>query len=287
MIGIFLALFSAFFESLKDVTSKKVLKNVDEYVAAFSLRFFALPVLLLVLVLAKIPTIQEGFWGALFLSGSLNFLATILYMKAIKTSDLSLTIPLVNFTPLFLLITSPFMVGEFPQTIGIIGIFTIVVGAYLLNVQERQKSLTAPFQALLKEKGPRLMLLVAFIWSISSNIQKIGVLNSSPVFYALAENIFLSFLLFPVMLYKSPQGLRTIKNEIKSLFPIGFFSALVLTFQMIAIGLTLVVYVISIKRMSTLLSVLFGHFLFREKDVKQRLLGAAVMVLGVLLIALA
>lgn len=287
MAGVLLALFSAFFESLKDVTSKKVLKNVDEYVAAFSLRFFALPTLLLVLYLVKIPTIQEGFWGALLLSGSLNFLTTILYMKAIKASDLSLTIPLVNFTPLFLLATSPFMLGEFPKTLGIAGVLTIVAGAYLLNVGERRKSLFAPLKALLREKGPRLMLLVAFIWSISSNTQKIGVMSSSPAFYALAENIFLSLLLLPLMLYKSPQSMRTIRNEIKFLFPIGFFSALVLTFQMIAIQLILVAYVISIKRMSTLLSVSFGHFLFKEKDVGKRLLGAAVMVLGVVLIALA
>lgn len=286
-MGIFLALSSAFFESLKDVTSKRVLKNVDEYVAAFSLRFFALPTLLLVLYLAKIPNIQEGFWGALFLSGSLNFLTTILYMKAIKASDLSLTIPLVNFTPLFLLITSPFMLGEFPKTLGIAGILTIVAGAYLLNVEAARKSLFAPLKALLREKGPRLMLLVAFIWSISSNIQKIGVESSSPAFYALAENIFLSLLLFPLMMHKSSRGLRTLRTQIKPLFSIGFFSALVLTFQMIAIQLTLVVYVISIKRMSTLLSVSFGHFLFKEKDIGKRLLGTAVMVLGVLLIALA
>ncbi|MGZ7066894.1 MAG: hypothetical protein ACXVHT_01170 [Methanobacterium sp.] len=45
-------------------------------------------------------------------------------------------------------------------------------------------------------------------------------------------------------------------------------------------------YVIAIKRTSTIMSVLFGSLIFKEKGIKGRLLGAGIMVLGVILITL-
>jgi len=68
--------------------------------------------------------------------------------------------------------------------------------------------------------------------------------------------------------------------------PIGLFSALSLIFQMAAINLTLVAYVISIKRTSAIMSVLFGYLIFKERGIKERLIGVTIMIIGVLLIVL-
>ncbi len=151
------------------------MKNIDVYTVSWALRFFALPFLLPLLLFIEIPKLGNEFWSALFINGVLNVLATILYMKAIKQSDLSITIPMIAFTPIFLLITSPLLVGEFPNAFGLIGIILGVVGAYMLNIKEIRNGYLAPFRALLKEPGPKLMLAVAFIWSITSNYDKIGV----------------------------------------------------------------------------------------------------------------
>ena len=59
-----------------------------------------------------------------------------------------------------------------------------------------------------------------------------------------------------------------------------------LIFQMTAISLTLVSYVVSIKRSSTVLGVLWGFFIFNEEGIKARLLGSLIMLTGVILIAL-
>jgi uncharacterized membrane protein len=53
---------------------------------------------------------------------------------------------------------------------------------------------------------------------------------------------------------------------------------------MIAIQLTLVSYVIAIKRSGMLLSVLIGVIFFGERGLRQRLAGALLMSLGVALI---
>jgi len=55
---------------------------------------------------------------------------------------------------------------------------------------------------------------------------------------------------------------------------------------MTAVSLGIVSYVISIKRTSILFTVLFGFFIFKERNIRSRLMGAIIMILGVLLITL-
>jgi len=207
-------------------------------------------------------------------------------MRAIKVSDLSITVPLVAFTPLFLLMTSPLMLGEFPAPLGVIGILLIVLGSYLLNIKSVSKGFLGPIKALLKEKGAKLMLFVAFLFSITSNIDKIGVQNSSPIFWAFSINLFVMLAIIPLIFYKSEHDFSSIKTDFKVLFPIGFFSALAIIFQMLAISLILVAYVISIKRASVIFGVLWGYLIFNEKGIKERFTGALVIVIGVALITL-
>jgi uncharacterized membrane protein len=281
-----LSFLTALCESLKDVFSKKGLANVDEFVIAWALRFFALPFLLPMLFFVKIPALGKQFWPALLIGGSLNVVTTILYMKAIKQSALSLTVPMVAFTPLFILVTSPLIVGEWPNFWGVLGVLLIVAGSYVLNLGERQRGCLAPFRALLQERGPRLMLITAFLWSITANFDKIGVRNSSPLFWSITLAAFAVLVLFPVMLYQSQRAIKQIPMRLRALLPIGFFGAMTAILQMTAISLTLVAYVIAIKRTSAVMSVVWGHLIFKEKGVKERLVGAGIMVVGVLLISL-
>lgn len=286
MIAFIFAFLTAIFESFKDLFSKRGLKAVDEYMASFSFKFFALPFLLPLVFIYGIPHLGSNYLIALIIDGLLNVVTITLYMRAIKVSDLSITVPLVAFTPLFLLVTSPLMLGEFPAPLGVVGILLIVLGSYLLNIRSVSKGLLGPFKALLKEKGAKLMLIVAFLFSITSNIDKIGVQNSSPIFWAFSINLFVMLVLIPLIFFKSEHDLSSIKTDFKVLFPIGFFSALTIIFQMIAISLTLVAYVISIKRASVIFGVLWGYFIFNEKNVGERLTGTSVMVIGVALITL-
>ncbi len=286
MIWVVFAFLTAFFESIKDVLSKKSLKEIDEYVVAWSLWFFPIPLLLIILFITGIPSIEPSFWLILIIGGICNVFATIFYMKSIKHTDLSLSVPLLAFSPLFLLFTSPLLVGEFPNQYGLIGVLLIVLGSYMLNIKKRSKGIIEPFHALIKEKGPRFMLLVAVIWSISANIDKIGVKNSTPFFWITMMAIFVSLSLFPIVVHRFPKERKTSKNWVKALIPIGLIYGLTILNQMIAINLAMVPYVISIKRTSTILAVVWGFLIFKEKNIKDRLAGVIIMIVGVLFITL-
>jgi len=286
MIWLLFASLTAFFESLKDVTSKRGLRHFDEYVIASSLIVYQLPFLLPLLFFIEIPELGEHFWPALGAGTVLNLIAIIFYIKAIKHSDLSITVPIVNFTPLFLLITSPLILGEYPPLLGYPGILLIVVGAYVLNIRAGADGFLGPIKALFTRRGPRYMLVTAFFWSISANIDKIGLENSSTIFWAISITVCIAVGMLTIMIVKSRQHMKDIPRNLPILFPIGLFGALTLLAQMTAISLTLVAYVIAIKRLSTALSVFWGYLIFKEENIRSRLVGVFIMIFGVLLITL-
>ena len=291
MLWFVFAFLAAFFDSTKGVFSKKSVKNIDEYIVAWVSRFFTLLFLLTAFLFIEIPEIGDRYLIALLIGGSLNTITTVLVIKALKYSDLSVVAPIATFTPLFLLITSPLITGEIPTTFGLLGVFLIVFGSYMLNIKKMGDGYLAPFKAILKERGALLMLITAFLWSISSNIDKIGIQNSAPIFWTISVNAFVTLVLFPAALFrlrklKSPFAGEKLFQGLKTLIPMGLVAALTLACQMTAMSMALVIYVISIKRISAVISVLFGHFIFKEKNVKERLIGSAIMIAGVLFIAL-
>jgi drug/metabolite transporter (DMT)-like permease len=159
----------------------------------------------------------------------------------------------------------------------------IVAGAYRLKAGESKAGLLAPLRALLAERGPRLMLLVAFIWSVSANFDKIGARNSSPLLWATALNMFIAAALLPLVLHRR-RGKRLLPDGLKGLFLIGTAGGLGSICQMTAITLTLVPYVIAIKRTSILMSSLWGHLRLGETGLRERLPATLMMSVGVALL---
>jgi uncharacterized membrane protein len=164
------------------------------------------------------------------------------------------------------------------------GILLIVAGAYLLNIQRFDEGILSPIKALFEERGPVLMLSVAFIWSITANVDKIGVLNSSPIFYSFTLSGALTVGLFIAMHLRSKKYPEQIKRNLRGLVPIGLFFSLGILSQMTAIEMTLAPFVIAIKRTSILIGSIYGFVVFKESNLRERLLGASIMILGLLMI---
>ncbi len=219
-------------------------------------------------------------------SGLLNVIALIQLMRALQSSDLSLTAPFITFTPIFLLLTSPWLVGEFPGLPGVLGVLLIVGGSYILAIHNSHISLADPFFAMWKEKGPRRMLMVAAIYSVTSNFDKIGVQHSSPLFWSVSINAFMVAGLLTIWFFMR----RTAKGHYEAhqyglLILIGLFSAITLVTHNMAMNLASVSAVVAVKRTSVLFAVLWGFFILRETSIRQRLTGTALMVLGIGLVA--
>jgi drug/metabolite transporter (DMT)-like permease len=270
---------------LQDVVGKKIIGRVDPHVVAFSWIFFSLPLLTVCILIKGIPPLGPLFWKALIISLTFLTFASVFYFKAIKYSDLSIAVPMLAFTPLFLLITSPVILGELPRPLGIIGIVFIVIGSYVLRLKEGYKSFLEPLKRLISEKGVRYMLMVAVLFSVSGNMDKVGVIHSSPFMWIFMLHCLLSVTLGGIMLKKATGIRRQIRETWPFLTALGVCNGVGLIFQMIAIKMTLVPYLIAVKRTSVIMTSLFGLFLFREKGLRERLIGVILMVLGVFMIS--
>jgi drug/metabolite transporter (DMT)-like permease len=272
--------------STSDALTKRALAFRDEYFVAWVRLLFSLPVLIVSFIFIEIPPLDAAFWTATIIALPLEIIAIILYTKALKLSPLSLTMPFLSMTPLFLIATSYLIVGEKITVWGGTGIMLIASGSYMLNIHKVHITFLEPIRAILKERGSVLILIVAFIFSITSSLGKVAIEHSSPVFFGSVYFILVTLFFTPIALLKN-RGQTSLKaGDIIPLSSIGITYSLMILFHMVAMSMTQVAYMISVKRMSLLFSVLYGYFLFRENRLSERLIGSIIMFMGFLFIVL-
>jgi len=289
MHWVFLSLASAFFLATSDAIAKKAVHDNNEYLVAWFRLIFTLPVVIAALLFVPIPDLDADFYRAFFLALPIELVTIILYIKALKISPLSLTLPFLALTPVFLIAVSYLVLDETVSLVGGMGILLIAAGSYMLNIEEVRKGMSAPFKAIVREKGSLFMIAVALLYSITSSAGKMAIEHSSPVFFGAAYFIALNIAYIPLGLYMGRHDLKAFirgKRYISLLLP-GLFYGLMVLAHMEAIKLTKVAYMISVKRTSLLMGVLYGYFLFREKNIRERLLGALLMFAGFVLVVIA
>lgn len=287
-IWIPLTLITAFSIATSDAFAKRALAAHDEYLIAWLRLALALPVLFLALLFVPRPPLDRDFFVASFAALPFEIVAMVLYIKALKISPLSLTLPFLSLTPVFLIVVPYLLLGEKVSSAGAAGVLLIAAGSYTLNLKEFRKGIFEPFLAIRKERGSLYMILVAFIFSFTSTLGKMAIEHSSPVFFGTFYYTVVVLVFAPLALRRSGVKMREIVRGgavRASLIP-GMCHSVVIITHMIAVSMTKVAYMISVKRLSLLIGVLYGHLLFREPGIGERLAGTALMLAGFALIVL-
>ena len=221
------------------------------------------------------------------ITSAINAVAVIIYIKAISEGDISEVMPMMSITPIILLLTSPLLLGEFPPFVGLLGILSIVLGSYILNIDLRNKDIFAPFKSLVRNKGTRYMLIVSAMWGFSANYDKIAINNSSILQHLIFMNLFIFISLTIYLLIKKKLRWSKIKPVKYNLLAISTFTVGTYVFHMTALSMTFLAYVVAMKRMAGPISVVLGHYFLKEPNIRARLVGSLVMVGGVIMILLA
>jgi drug/metabolite transporter (DMT)-like permease len=285
-LWIIYSLLTALSLATSDALTKRALASGDEYFIAWARILFALPLLLTGLCFVEIPSLDRTFWLATFCALPLEIVAIILYTRALKVSPITLTMPFLALTPVFLIVTSYLIVGERVSAYGGIGIAIMAIGGYTLQFHKMQHSLIEPFKAIFREKGSVLIIIVAFIFSITASLGKLAIEHSSPVFFGGFYFVLVFIAFTPVVFLKSRQPIKIMKKDVKALAWIGATYGMMIFFHMIAVSMSNVAYMVSIKRTSLLFSVVFGHFLFKEEKITEKAIGAFIMFTGFVWIVL-
>ncbi|MCK9630382.1 MAG: DMT family transporter [Methanoregula sp.] len=290
--------------SLYFIANKKFLQSIGPDILAASGFLFTSFFLLSIAVSRGIPALGPDFVFAVAATSTINVAATTLIFWALKSTDISLAVPMLSFTPLFLLVTAALLLHETPSVIGFTGIIIIVTGSYILNTAAEHTRLLDPFRSMVSHPGIFSMLIVSFLYAIAIGFDKMVVLNSDTVFgsgvvFLVIGSGFLGILLLKRRSERKRSGLSvstpvvtagTSYRHHRDILVAGMAIGLIVTIEAMAINTAyleqIAPYVIAIKRMSILITVLYGTVVFHEGGIIRRISGAGLMVCGVVLILL-
>lgn len=320
MTWLLLAAATAALYALHGAWTKRITDEVSRLSATWALFAFSFPLLAGYLALRGMPAVEAGFWPALAANLFVLYpLSMYLFVSAMRKGDLGLTYPLLALTPILVVPVEWTLLGEAPRPRGMAGILLVIAGVYLLNFRKEDASLWAPFRAVAADPGARRGLAVAALWAVGGTVDRVAVVHSSAALYGTAITGGLTLLgLIPLAWTGAfrrpgagsggpvpgaeaapdvpsdggeagagPESASILTPRAGKLLLVqGLLFGLMFVCQMEALRLSLAAYVITIKRTGTLLSVLLGWAYFEEGLVRKRLLGAAVIVAGIALVAL-
>lgn len=283
----FFSLLSAFSQATYQAMAKKFTRGLSPYFLGSGPFFAALPILLFYAVSGHWPHLNHQFYFAAAITTFLNVAATILFLKAVSNIELSLAAPILALTPVFNLFTSFIILNERPNVWGALGVMIVVLGLLIvLHKHQKKGDFEVPLKTKQEKIGLAFLFSVAAIYSISSNFDKISAQNSPMPF----GSIFVSALIgLGIFLIRAAKGERGIFENKKNFMKVFLLGAAVIIASLVwyrALSGGFVVYTLTIKRLSGLIGVGYGYFLFKEKNIKQKFAGALVVLIGLGLIIL-
>ena len=281
------SLIFAIWTSIAMLISKRLLVGVKPIVFLVVSVAVALPFMLGALFIFGIPTFTPRFFELLFISSFFDIAAALLYYKAIEISEISLLAPISSFNPIFTTMFAYFLLDEKPTPVKFLGIFVVVFGAYLLNVKDVKHGLLKPFKSLFSNRGVQLFMITNVLWGLTPVFQKNAQLQTtphSPLAVPLIEGVMITLMLSPVLFRKETAVFTKINLKILLFF--GFMTTVAQFAAMSAFVLTNVGYATAIFRLSILFSIILGAVFFNERNIRERFIGASVMLLGTILIAI-
>lgn len=284
------SLFFAFASSVGISITKKLTSRMNLFLLILAQGVFLSPFMLLIILLSGgFPNPFPSFYPLILIAAILDFFAVIFSMYAIKTSPISLISPISSFNPVFTTIIAFVALHEILNPAKILGIVIIVLGAYLLNVSELKGGMLLPFKKLFTNKGVLFFLLANLIWAITPIFQKQAIFQTEPViplFASFFEGLVVMAFFIPLVLARTRSKSAQIKKSWKLLLLLGSLGALAQWAAFTAFSLASLGAVTAIFKLSTLFTIILGGVFLKEERIKERFLGASVMVIGAILLAL-
>ena len=284
-MGMLLAIFSAFLWSLFDVARKKAVENNSALKVIFIIilsQFFFFSCLLV------ISNLQINL-RAYFLLGTflviLNVLSLYLFLLVLKSGKISIYIPMLSFTPFFSAIYSKLILNEELVFMQYLGMFFIVLGSLTLHSSQfnSQTKLSINFN-LLNNRNLFYILIVSIIWSLTPVLDKECLKYTGVYLHGFLQS-FGMLLLFALIFLNSKKYKSTLMK--KTRYDIILFLIIILGFlttfiQLVALQYVFVAELESLKRgVGIVLSLVFGHFIFKEEINLKKIFSVIIIICGV------
>lgn len=294
MIDYFYILGRILANPMTNVMQKKLTnRQVDSFFIVFA-SYTLLTVMGIMLFSILRPTLSEiddKFWVSILLASVIDAAGNIFSVKSLREIELSVFGPLNAYKPVVATATAALLLQEFPSWLGLLGIFIVIIGSILLNYKPKLSWKETSLKKIFHARGFWFRLLAILLYSISVVYLKESIIYSSPlitlIFWSLFGWIFLVLLSLLFALLKSlnfRENIYLINDEKKAYFGLTFFFFITQLFTLLVFKNNFVGYSLAIFQLSALLNIFLGHQFFREKNIRFKLIGTLVMVIGIILI---
>ncbi len=285
-----LSLSAAMFLSSLYIMDRRFLSNQNLNPFVFSSfattlgAFFA--TILAVIVIGEVPEISGR---ALLFGigiGLLGSLGSYSYYYALRNNEASHVAPFSKFTSVFSMVFAVILLGESVNTMTVAGVFLVGLGGYLATKRNKHGH-------PMIDKAVILIICATFFWAIRGIPEKIILSEIHPLalaaIAALTRCTVSTFIGAGVMnrQWNAFAG-QLIKNarDMKLLLFRGMISASSLSLYYYALSMAPVSRVVPLANTDAIFTVIFGGIILREKNIKKKIFGAAIAVIGAWMIVM-
>lgn len=267
-----------------NIFKKKALEKSSE--SAILVMFTTLCFLLAQIWIPFGVAIESKFIWLFALKGFLLAFSWYCVLKVLKTADISLVSLTTVLSTVITFLIGIFWFDESMTWVQIVGAVIIVAGAVMINLLNKShKSKTNVIQLL-------MLLASTLITSISNVLDKYTTtyLESHQVQYWFLMFVFLfSCMFFAIECFKNKKFLIT-KNDLKNywIYLVGLFlfcGDMFLFFSYRCVGSQMITIAV-ISKLKTVVAVLVGMVVFKEKNFVKKLLLCLTIFAGILMVSL-
>ena len=265
--------------SAHDVSRKLLVGKMRPVPLAFLLTAAAAPLVAAWTAVDGVPAVQPGYLLPALSSVLLNIAANLMFFAALRSSALSVAIPLLSLTPVFTALLGIPMLGEVPTPLQGLGIVLVVAGAFALNLPQER-----PYWRW--ERGAALMTAVALLWSLTVPLDKMAMARASAPLHATVLCGGVAAGVLAVLIWQRRLGELAELRRVRGVFALALVtSILALGLQLLAMQQVWVGLVETLKRgLGNVSAVIFGRAVFGEPVTLRKLLAVGLMAAGVALI---
>ena len=215
-----------------------------------------------------------------------NLLATKLNLEALKREELSYTAPLNAMVPLFTLLIAGVFLNESPPRFGVLGVLAIVAGAYIVSIKPGRIHWYEPLKRLATSTGAQLSIAVTLCYAANTVFTKVMTNNgysALTIFYLTTIIGWLFLIYVPILKHKELKAIE--RSDKLAVLGGGLSSFASGYFHILATASTFTSYATSVRRLDALISILLGWRYLKETNIRIKLLGAGVMTIGTIFLA--
>lgn len=272
LLNIIAILFRIFSNSFSNVFQKKLTKSGEAATCINCINYILMSLISIpLLLLVNFSLITPEFWLYAIAGGITGAIGNCFMVLALKQGELSVLGPINSYKAIVGMIFGIFLLHEYPNIYGLLGIGLIIIGSYFI--------LESPKALLRKDIQYRIYALI-FTAIEAVFIKKVIILSSIASSFIISSFLgaIFSYLIMRI-LENENLHIPTKKNSIMYISTTLCFAIMTFTtayvFKYMNVG-----YALSLFQLSIILNVILGYKLFNEKKLIKKLLGSLIILIG-------